>query len=174
MTRIPLLSLRVKSRNLSLFLLAFLVAGCTPTTTTLRFTGNREAVAVTNPEKPRPGDKLEALIGTRKKIFFYLPRNASITVFHQSTDPEAERKKLIASLSIGQEAFNSSCSNSATLCRSSDHQLPRAKTSFAANQRLQIWWREIQPKSLVSVEVPGSGPRSLPQNDCSCGQLIRI
>jgi hypothetical protein len=105
MKRIPLLSFRAKSRNLLLFLFTFLVASCSPTTTTLRFTGNREAVAVTNPEKPKPGNKLEALIGTRKRLFFYLPHDATVTVFHQSVDPEAEKKKLVANLSTGQNTI---------------------------------------------------------------------
>jgi hypothetical protein len=105
MPRIFSLSFRAKSRNLLLFLLAFLLADCRETSTTLRFTSNREAVAVTNPEKPKPGDKLEALIGTRKKVFFYLPRGATVTVFRQSIDPEPERKKLFASLSTGQSAI---------------------------------------------------------------------
>ena len=96
MPRIFSLSFRAKSRNLLLFLLAFLLADCRETSTTLRFTSNREAVAVTNPEKPKPGDKLEALIGTRKQLFFYLPHDATVTVLHQSIDPEPERKKWLA------------------------------------------------------------------------------
>jgi len=104
MKRIPFLSFRAKSSDLLLFLIVMLV-GCRSTTTTLRFTGNREAVAVTNPEKPKPGDKLEALIGTRKQLFFYLPHDATITAFHQSIDPEAEEKKLVASLSTGQNTI---------------------------------------------------------------------
>ena len=82
-----------------------LLASCAPTTTTLRFTSNREAVAVTNPEKPKPGSKLEALIGTRKKMFFYVPRDSTVSVFHQSIDPEPERKKLIAKISTGQNTI---------------------------------------------------------------------
>jgi hypothetical protein len=62
-------------------------------------------VAVTNPEKPKPGDKLAALIGTRKQLFFYLPHDATVTVLHQSIDPEPERKKLVARLSTGQSAI---------------------------------------------------------------------
>jgi hypothetical protein len=87
---------------LSVFLIAALV-GCRSSSTTLRFTDNRHAVAVTNPEKAKPGDKLEALVGTQKKIFFYLTRDASITTFHQSVDPQSGKKTLIASLLIASE-----------------------------------------------------------------------
>jgi hypothetical protein len=76
------------------------LASCAPTTTTLRFVDNREAVAVNNPEKPKAGDRLEALIGTRKKVFFYVTRNSTLVSFHPSIDPEPGRKKLVAELSI--------------------------------------------------------------------------
>lgn len=79
------------------------LASCRSTTTTLRFTDNRHAVAVTNPEKASPGDRLETLVGTRKKIFFYLTRDASITTFHQSVDPQSRKKTLIASLLIASK-----------------------------------------------------------------------
>jgi len=86
---------------LSLFLMAMSV-GCRSRTTTLRFTDNRHAVAVTNPEKTKPGDKLTALIGTRKQLFFYVPRNRTVAIFHQSLDPEPGKKKLVARLIGGQ------------------------------------------------------------------------
>ena len=89
--------------NRGLLFLIVLLVGCRSTTTTMQFTGDRRAVAVTNPEKAKPGDKLEVLIGTRKKIFFYLTRDASLTTFHQSVDPQSEKKILIASLSIAAE-----------------------------------------------------------------------
>lgn len=82
---------------LSLFLSATSV-GCRSTNTTLRFTDNQHAVAVSNPEKTKPGDKLTALIGMRKKLFFYVPRDGAVAIFHDSVDPEPGKKKLVAKL----------------------------------------------------------------------------
>ena len=92
-------------RNAASFVIALfgvaLFQGCTSTSTTLRFTGNHEAVAVRNPEKPKEGDRLEALIGTRKKIFLYLTRGASVTSFQSYVDPVPGQRKLVADISIG-------------------------------------------------------------------------
>ena len=77
-----------------------LVAACAPTNTTLRFKSNQQAVAVRNPEKPKPGDRLETLIGTRKKVFFYVTAGASVTSFLSSVDPALGEKKSVATLSI--------------------------------------------------------------------------
>jgi hypothetical protein len=79
-----------------------LLNSCTPTTMTLRFRSNHEAVMVRNPETPKPGDRLEVLIGTRKKIFFYVTRGATVTSFNASVDPIAGGRKLLAELSIDQ------------------------------------------------------------------------
>jgi hypothetical protein len=82
-----------------------LLGACTSTNTTLRFTGNREAVMVRNPEKPKGGNRLEALIGTRKKIFFFVPRNASVVSFQASIDPVPGGKKLVADLSVDHHSL---------------------------------------------------------------------
>lgn len=92
-------------KTLLQFILVFIVGlltGCAPKTMTVRFHSNREAVAVNNPEKPKPGDRLEALIGTRKKIFFYVTSGASVTSFFPSIDPVVGQRKAIATLSIDQ------------------------------------------------------------------------
>jgi len=83
-------------------LAATLFAGCAPTTTTLRFTGDQHAVMVQNPEKAKVGSKLEALIGTRKKVFFTVTRGASVVSFRPPIDLAAGEKKLIAELQIDQ------------------------------------------------------------------------
>ena len=85
---------------LSLFLIATSV-GCRSTSTTLRFTDNQHAVGVNNPEKTKPGDKLTALIGTRKKLFLYVPRDGTVAIFRASVDPERGKKKLVAKLTGG-------------------------------------------------------------------------
>ena len=79
-----------------------LFSSCTPTTTTLRFRSNHEAVMVRNPENPKPGDRLEVLVGTRKKIFFYVTRGAAVTSLNAAVDPTVGGKKLLAELSIDQ------------------------------------------------------------------------
>src|SRR5438270_9382052 len=92
-------------KTLSQFIVAFslaLIAACAPTNTTIRFKSNREAVMVRNPEKPKAGDRLEALIGTRKKIFFYVTSGASVVSFSDSVDPIVGQKKTVATLSIDQ------------------------------------------------------------------------
>jgi hypothetical protein len=82
-----------------------LITACAPTNTTIRFRSNQEAVAVRNPENPKTGDRLEALIGTRKKIFFYVTSGASVTSFFSSVDPVVGQKKAIATLSIDQHSL---------------------------------------------------------------------
>jgi hypothetical protein len=79
-----------------------LIAGCAPTNTTVRFKSNRQAVMVRNPEKAQAGDRLETLIGTRKKMFFYVTSGASVSSFSSSVDPAAGQKKAIATLSMDQ------------------------------------------------------------------------
>jgi hypothetical protein len=79
-----------------------LLSACAPTNTTIRFISNREAVMVRNPEKPKTGDRLETLIGTRKKIFFYVTSGASVSSFLSSVDPKVGQKKAIATLLIDQ------------------------------------------------------------------------
>lgn len=82
-----------------------LLTACTPKTTTLRFVSNREAVMVQNPENPKPGDRLEVLVGFRKKVFFYVTRGASVTSLNASVDPVIGGKKLLAELSIEQHSI---------------------------------------------------------------------
>jgi hypothetical protein len=93
--------MKTLSQLIAVFSVA-LITGCTPTNTTLRFKSNREAVAVRNPEKPKAGDRLETLIGTRKKVFFYVTSGASVTSFLSLVDPVVGQKKAIATLSIDQ------------------------------------------------------------------------
>jgi hypothetical protein len=82
-----------------------LLAACAPTNTTIRFKSNREAVAVSNPEKPKGGDKLETLIGTRKKIFLFVPHGALVASFNSSVEPVVGEKKLVADFSIGEHSL---------------------------------------------------------------------
>src|SRR6185437_861965 len=91
--------MKTLSRFIAIFSVA-LVAACAPTNTTLRFKSNREAVAVRNPENPKPGDRLETLIGTRKKMFFYVTAGASVTSFVSSVAPAPGRKDSVATLSL--------------------------------------------------------------------------
>jgi hypothetical protein len=80
------------------------IPACTPTTTTLRFVTNNEAVAVRNPTAPKAGDRLEALLGTRKKFFFYVTRGGSVRSFHSSIDLVPGKKTLLADLLIDQHS----------------------------------------------------------------------
>ena len=133
-----------------------LVGACAPTYTTLRFTSNREAVAVRNPESPRSGDRLETLIGTRKKMFFYVPAGASVTSFLSSVDPAPGQKRSVATLSLDGHllrVLSFSCGNHSQLVA---RRPSKTKGSFLAIQQSPVSQQAQQPRLSVSEEAHGS------------------